>query len=558
MRKIYIILMALPFLFASCQDWLDVNKDPNTPTDGYVNLLLPSAQGFLMSYHGGYMEYSLGNVTGTISHHVVLSGNSYSITPTNFSVEQTWESIYAGGQKDLSVIISKSKEKKLYQYEGVAMLMKAIEFTTFVDVWGKVPFSEATQDNTVSYPKFEDGAEIYPQLITMIDDAVAKLTYSGDDLNTTPSLAEGDMIYKGDVNKWIQLANTWKLRMINNLKRTPMFTEKGYDVVLAKLVQENNFIDANSPFEFEYGTSKVPENRNPMYVEEYGDDTRTTYYISHWFYESMKGTDGFIPFLKDILDPRVLYYFYRQGQENPIPDYSNADLDFFTNRFASTSQNLTSGFKNYTCLGVYVCGGKYDDGTQKPGNYGINGRGGSGRVPTRLVTEHDVYFILAELADGGFISGDAKTYLEQGMEKAFDYCDKTAAYDPNAPMLLDSDKADYIAKILTQYDNAVASFVNKPNVNPSSTCKLEVIMTQKWIADFGNSVASYNDIRRTGFPRLFDPNTSDNDPETSTSFKFPYVLTYPSSSMINNKTIKDSGLDTRDITAEENKVFWNK
>ena len=89
--------MALPFLFASCQDWLDVNKDPNTPTDGYVNLLLPSAQGFLMNYHGGYMEYSLGNVTGTISHHVVLSGNSYSITPTNFSVEQTWESIYAGG-----------------------------------------------------------------------------------------------------------------------------------------------------------------------------------------------------------------------------------------------------------------------------------------------------------------------------------------------------------------------------------------------------------------------------------------------------------------------------
>jgi hypothetical protein len=36
--------------------------------------------------------------------------------------------------------------------------------------------------------------------------------------------------------------------------------------------------------------------------------------------------------------------------------------------------------------------------------------------------------------------------------------------------------------------------------------KLELIMTQKWVATFGDSMDQYNDYRRTGYPILADPN----------------------------------------------------
>jgi hypothetical protein len=41
---------------------------------------------------------------------------------------------------------------------------------------------------------------------------------------------------------------------------------------------------------------------------------------------------------------------------------------------------------------------------------------------------------------------------------------------------------------------------------------LELIMTQKWIANYGFALDSYTDYRRTGFPKLYDP--SKDDPKT--------------------------------------------
>jgi len=52
----------------------------------------------------------------------------------------------------------------------------------------------------------------------------------------------------------------------------------------------------------------------------------------------------------------------------------------------------------------------------------------------------------------------------------------------------------YINAVLAQYDAAT----------PAK--QLEIIMTQKWISNYGNAVDQYTDYRRTGYPVLFDPN----------------------------------------------------
>ena len=41
----YILPLALIVILSSCKkEWLDINKDPNNPTDAPVDLLLPTAQ----------------------------------------------------------------------------------------------------------------------------------------------------------------------------------------------------------------------------------------------------------------------------------------------------------------------------------------------------------------------------------------------------------------------------------------------------------------------------------------------------------------------------------
>ena len=39
----------------------------------------------------------------------------------------------------------------------------------------------------------------------------------------------------------------------------------------------------------------------------------------------------------------------------------------------------------------------------------------------------------------------------------------------------------------------------------SNEKKLEIIMTQKWISSVGSAVDQYTDIRRTGYPVVFNP-----------------------------------------------------
>ena len=52
----------------------------------------------------------------------------------------------------------------------------------------------------------------------------------------------------------------------------------------------------------------------------------------------------------------------------------------------------------------------------------------------------------------------------------------------------------YIDKVLAEYDAA-----------SSASRRLEIIMTQKWISSVGSAVDQYTDLRRTGYPVIFNP-----------------------------------------------------
>lgn len=525
--KINVCILAL-LLFSGCEKWLDVNEDLNQPTTGRVDLLLPSAQIHMFTYLSGYMSASIGATTGTVMHQVVSYGNSYNVTPTDHSLNESWDAVYSGLQ-DVEEIIRIGTEEDQLKYVGVAKLLKAYYFSILVDLWGNVPFSEANSMPEIRYPAFDKGEDIYPALFLLIDEAVKDINNT-ESMNSV-SMSGDDLVYNGDFANWIRLANSLKLKMYNQIR-----LHSSYDAAAVNaLITEDNFIGAGSEFEITYGKSRLPENRNPMYVAEYESSDEHSFILSHWMYGTMKGDENYIPLFEGVEDPRIPYFYYKQEDGTSTFDSDFQNEDFYSTRFATHSKEVSTNFKTFTALGVYPCGGKFEDGSYIPGNFLNEGLQGSGLGPVRLLSAHDILFIRAELATEGKTTEDAKVLFEAGMNAAFDKVDDLATYVDQTPKLVDADKTAYITSMLTKFD---------------AGDQLELIITQKWIASFGNPVDAYTDYRRTGFPQLYDPN-EDGDDETFTSFLFPVVMPYANSSMNANLNSPKPRIISTD------KVFWD-
>lgn len=530
----FILIAFLSLTIVSCNDWLDVNEDPNNTDKGRVELLLPSAQAQLFTYFTGYdSDASIGNILGTVMHQIVGAGNHYNVTPTLHTLNESFTSMYSGGLKDLEEVIRIGTENGDMKYVGIAKILKAYTFSLYVDIWGDVPFSEALIMPKVFYPHYEAGDEIYPKLFDILDEGIENIKNATS--KTQTQINTNDLIYGGSTSKWIKFANTAKLNMYNKIRLHSSFDA----TALASLIAENNFIDEASAFEMEYHNKKSPQNRNPMYVDEYGDNKDTYYFISHWFYGAMKGKN-YIPFLEGIVDPRIPYYFYSQNKPGASKvDYNEGD--FYTKRFGSHSKDMSSNFKNYTCLGLYPCGGKYDMGEHKPGDDKVDTLRGSGIAPARLFSYHDLLYVKAELALEGEISADAKELLKEAMEASFEKVNDIVALDDNGKKfkLANINRDEYINTILAKYEAA------------DKGGKLEIIITEKWIAGFANPVVSYNDYRRTGYPKLFNPDTDDSDADTYLSRSFPVSMPYANSSITANKNAP------KQRTISSDKVFWD-
>jgi hypothetical protein len=526
--KINAFLLAL-LIFSGCENWLDVNEDLNQPTVGRVDLLLPSAQIHMFTYLSGYQGASVGATIGTVMHQVKATGNSYNVTPTDHSINESWDAIYSGLQ-DVEEVIRIGKADDQLKYVGVAKLLKAYNYSLLVDLWGDVPFSEATSMPAIQYPSFEKGEDIYPALFDIIDDAILDLKNA--DSKNSVAMGTSDLVYEGNVDSWIKLANSLKLKMYNQIR-----LHASYDAAKVNaLILEDNFIDSDSEFEIAYGSSKLPENRNPMYVGEYESAKDHEYLLSHWMFGTMNGDDKYISLFKDVKDPRIAYYYYKQEDGTSDEDVDFQNGDFYTTRFGSHGKDISTNFKNFTALGVYPCGGKFDDGSFTPGDFNASGAQGSGLAPMRLLSAHDILFIRAELADAGKTTENARDLFEAALNASFDKVNAVAKTVEKTPELKVLDRDAYIASILTKFDAG--------NI-------LELIITEKWIASFGNPVDSYSDYRRTGFPKLYDPNTDDTDEATYTSYSFPVSMPYANSSMnanINKPEVR---------TISEDKVFWD-
>ena len=217
-----LLLIAVMFTTAGCKKYLDVNKDPNNPTDAPENLLLPSIITDIgVTIAGG--SFSVQNTSG------VALINSYwmqqlslnqplpqyeSYKFTTGDAEYTWGELYINIMQNLKRLKDNAAANENHSYGVIGKVLTAYALGVTTDMWGDVPYTQAFEGSKPVYDKQED---IYKLIQSMLDSAIAENQLPPG--NLTPGT--DDFLYGGDMAKWEKFAYALKARHHIHLTKAP-------------------------------------------------------------------------------------------------------------------------------------------------------------------------------------------------------------------------------------------------------------------------------------------------------------------------------------------------
>jgi len=551
--QLFAALVMFVLVFASCQKFLDVNKNLNSPTAVPVALLLSNAE---VAIAGNVaLGSGLGGITSVYTHQTTgrVGADRYGAGSAG------WEGLY-GAIKDLDVIIKQGTAETRYTYAGVAKILKAYAFSVLVDVYGDCPFSEFNKfEQGIKQPKFDKGVDIYPQLIKLIDEGIADMK------NTAPNAskpANDDYIYKGNTTNWIKAANTLKLKLYTQVRLVQDVKAQ----VAALLASPTTLINSQAEsFMLPYGPYGTTDDRHPAYGD-YNATQRGSQLFSPWLYEMMKGKNAGI--LTNITDPRIPYYIYNQKAATGTPENCTdyRDGGFITIVFGSTGPCRDgSNSATYSLLGLYPAGGRYEDGGAKTITTLGALNAGTGALPHQYITYADRLYLEAELINAGVATGTEKAVFSKALDESFLQMDHiiTNFIKPGSAGAAQVVPAIATLAATTTYKTAVLAAYDQA---ATASKRLEFIMTEKWINRIENPVDNWTDYRRTKFPVLFSPApigtvttfASPGAPPTYPATNVPVSndRAYPWSLLFSTNEIALNSSSPPQKVPESYRVFW--
>jgi hypothetical protein len=217
MNKIYKLtfLLASLMIITGCDDYLDINDDPNNPTDAPLSGLMTRT-----SFETGDNIQNVSSVTSSYVQYLA-SPNPASSTDVMEPIpyDQTWFELY-DVMTDISDMQVLATEEEASHYLGIANILQAINLGLTVDVWGSIPYSEAFFAQSIT-PVYDGDEQLYGEIFSLLDEGIALLSAP----NTNDSFQPGndDFIYEGDISLWIKAANALKARYLLHASETPSF-----------------------------------------------------------------------------------------------------------------------------------------------------------------------------------------------------------------------------------------------------------------------------------------------------------------------------------------------
>ncbi|TKK70974.1 SusD/RagB family nutrient-binding outer membrane lipoprotein [Ilyomonas limi] len=530
MKKVIIVLIGVVVLGTSCKKYLDINKNPNAAISATPETVLPQAMTYTASVSNSYNTYGaqmVGYMANAGGYGGFGSNVTYDFGTTDY--QGLWSSAY-DVLEDLQYILKQTDTLPDYGYfNAAARILKAYNFELLVDTYNDVPYTEALEGLGELTPKYEDAKTIYVSLANQLDSAIATIHTAMDDQSNNPTSnvkdlsGNTDIMFRGNMTKWIQFANTIKLRLVVHAGGKVNFANTTFD--------EAGFLTTDALVNPGYTRDNGKQNPEwDTWVFKYNGDPGNKAWIATKFI--LGYYDGTI--LLDQGRGYASYYNFPSTASNQLGFESNDVPSWPTGSvwYSSASANSDRG------------------STTAGGSIGIL-KGPNMSQPLMLAAES--YFLQAEAVLKGLITSelsDADLFVN-GVKASYAYIYKNPdgssepGWDPEADyqLYLDDNPDSY----LVHYDLA-----------NSMDQKLEAIITQKYVAlNMINSNEAWNEYRRTHYPSIV--NGSSDPHETFASLQsistrpdeLPTRILYPASESSYNPENKPT-----DVDKFTSLIFW--
>lgn len=519
----YSFLVLLVFLAAGCKDsFFDINDNPNNPTDESMqpNLLLPSvlnatADKMATSYDYaahwmGYWARSgtygpsnpLENYDLTTSYQRTqwVNGNTTVANP-----EVSWYNILM----DASVMERKAIETEQTFYVAIAKVIRSIGFMYLVDQYNNVPYSQALNMTEYISPAYDNGQDIYNDLLLQLDEAAA--LFAAADPAANPGIEAADIMFRGDALMWRKLVNTQRLKLL--IRQSEVFGGTAPAEQLSAIDADGSgFLMSGETAEVNPGYAPDQYKQNPFYNTYLRDHTGSL--IDNF----NRANNYLLDLYMDNDDIRYQYVFNAAREPLDGNDYFGYDFGFVDpnpdNPKAANSSE--------------VAGPGLAPGPDQP---------------QWLFTSVESLFLQAEAIQRGWISGDAHQAYNAAVTESFIWFDEKAkiaeGFDFKGVEDPAAEAADYLAQT-----NSIVSWDNAGD-------KINLIITQKYLALPGiNNFEAWVDYRRLGIPNV--PLTLS---PSRNGRHIPLRLLYPQEEYnYNGENVAAQGT----IDAQTSAVFWDK
>ncbi len=204
----------------SCNDWLDVNVDPDSPSA--ESTTYDQRLAHIEFYTNSGLQFGAWRTTMAMGDWTRNNGggNYWHVSywyPVDGQVTTTYQWWFVGAYANVPDMIAKAEAAENWQFAGAGYLIKAYGFMAMTDLYGEMPYTQAAAEPAT--PEYDTGKTIYLGCLETIDKAIECLEKGQSQDPKLPTLAAGDFWNKGDLNKWIKLAYMLKARWINKLNK---------------------------------------------------------------------------------------------------------------------------------------------------------------------------------------------------------------------------------------------------------------------------------------------------------------------------------------------------
>ena len=332
---------------------------------------------------------------------------------------------------------------------AIANIWKVKVYQPITDNWGPIPYSAV--GNGLRSVEYDAQDVIYKDFLTTLAKATADLqAFKGKNV-----LGNNDLIYNGDVDKWILFANTLRLRIAMRISAVePALAKTNAEAAIAGGVMETNAHDA--------------------YIRTTANNFNTLNQATAW--NEFRMSAAMESVMVGFEDPRTSKFWA------PVPG-TTATYKGLRNGYLPVDlgqpANAVSALSNVNDRFL-------------PANMNTN--------PFDVMMAAEAWFLRAEgvLKGWNMGTGTARSFYEKGIELSMRQWGITDA----------AAIAAYTAS--TKTPKAVTGVVATPALSDITVVwssdpakQLEQIITQKWVALWPNGVEAWAEYRRTGFPKLY-------------------------------------------------------